>query len=133
MGMVLRRLGLAPSSDQSGVIFISKEAKIKILDRYKFSDMYARQHRVKDNIRERRLKLLGHCVRHSKLAASPLILWEPTQGKATRGRRHTYVDLLMRDTGYATTEELRTRMLDRKVWREVVYLARDVVANTGLT
>jgi hypothetical protein len=80
-------------------------------------DLYAGLHRVTDKIRERILKLAGHCVRHSELAASPFILWEPTQGKATRGRRrHTYVDLLMT----LATQQLRS-------WGRVCWTGRSGV------
>ena len=27
----------------------------------------------------------GHCIRHHELSPHPLILWEPTQGKANIG------------------------------------------------
>ena len=41
------------------------------------------------------MKIVGDCIRHPELSAHPLILWEPTQGKANRGRRRlNYVDML---------------------------------------
>ena len=61
------------------------------------------------NNRERRLRLAGHCVRHSELEVSNLVLWEPTQGKFNRGsQRLTYVNRLRKDTGLQTTAELKT-------------------------
>ena len=57
--------------------------------------LYGNLPRVTDKIRERRLRLAGHCVRHSELEVSDLVLWEPTQGKSSRGsQRLTYVDML---------------------------------------
>ncbi len=56
--------------------------------------LYGNLPRVTDKIRERRLRLAGHCVRHSELEVSDLVLWEPTQGKSSRGsQRLTYVDM----------------------------------------
>ena len=80
--------------------------------------LYGDLPKVTDKIRERRLKLAGHCIRHSELEASDLVLWEPTQGKSNRGRqRVTYIDMLKRDTGLLSTRELRTLMQDRERWR----------------
>ena len=41
--------------------------------------------RLSDTIRQRRIRLAGHCVRHPELMASEMILWEPTHGKKSRG------------------------------------------------
>ncbi|XP_066275434.1 transmembrane protein 53-like [Branchiostoma lanceolatum] len=35
------------------------------------------------------MALAGHCVRHTELTASQLILWEPTEGRRKRDRRRT--------------------------------------------
>jgi hypothetical protein len=88
------------------------------------------QLRVSDKMRVRRLEIVGHCIRHSELSANPLILWEPTQGKATRGMKFSYIDMLKWDTGYASPEELRTGKLDRKVWREIVHQTQYVAQTT---
>jgi hypothetical protein len=72
-------------------------------------------------MRVRRLEIVGHCIRLSELSANPLFLWEPTQGKATRGMKFSCIDMLKWDTGYAIPEELRTGKLNRKVWREIVH------------
>ena len=43
--------------------------------------------------------MAGHCIWHPELSKHPLILWEPTQGKANSGRRRlNYVDVLKKDT-----------------------------------
>ena len=91
-------------------------------------DLYDGMPRVTDKIKERRLKLAGHCVRHPELAACPTILWEPKQGTASRGRRRlTFVDQLKRDTGLTTAEELHSCMVDRDCWRKRTrFLAHDV-------
>jgi len=54
-------------------------------------NLYAGLPKVSVKVCERRMRLAGHCVRHPELSANPLILWEPTQGTARRGRnRATY-------------------------------------------
>ena len=66
----------------------------------------------------RRLRLAGHCVRHTEEEASKLVLWQPTQGHGNRGRRAVnYIDTLMEDTGLEGVEELKTAMMDREGWR----------------
>ena len=43
------------------------------------------------------MKLAGHCVRHPEEEASKLVIWQPTIGQASIGRRAvTYIDTLMR-------------------------------------
>ena len=80
-----------------------------------------------EKIKDRRLRLAGHCVRHgvnedadsaSVEVAGSLVLWEPTQGKRRVGGQHyTYVDQLMRDTGLKDVGEIRSFMLERDSWR----------------
>ena len=92
-------------------------------------DLYNGMQRVTDKIRKCRLNLAGHCVHHPKLAAHPTILWEPTQGTASKGRRRlTLVDQLKRDTDLTSAEELRSCMADRDNGRKRIRsLAHDVV------
>ena len=62
-------------------------------------------------IKKRRLRMAGHCVRHPELAASNLVLWEPTQGRASRGGQSlTFIDQLLRDTSLKTAADIRTCM-----------------------
>ncbi|KAJ8375765.1 hypothetical protein SKAU_G00063450 [Synaphobranchus kaupii] len=98
-------------------------------------DLYVDLPLVTSKIRQRRLRLAGHSVRHPDLIASKLVLWEPTHGKATRGaKRITYTDMLRKDTSYASTDELRSGMLDWDVWRGVISRARVApVASTLLS
>ena len=60
-----------------------------------------------------------------QLVSLPLYLhtvWEPTQGKANRGRRRlNYVDVFKKDTGLLEKEEIRTSMLDRDIWRDLTH------------
>ena len=56
-----------------------------------------------------------------ELAASNLVLWEPTQGRASRGGQSlTFIDQLLRDTSLKTAAHIRTCMEDRDVWRVIV-------------
>jgi len=88
------------------------------MDRMTNEDLYGNLPRISNKIRKRRLRLAGHCVRHSELEVSNLVLWEPTQGKFSRGsQRLTYVDRIRKDTGLQTTAELKTLMKDKCVWR----------------
>ena len=81
-------------------------------------ELYGNLPKVTDKIRERRLELAGHCVRHSEEVASNLVLWQPSQGKPNRGRkRKTYLDNLMNDTNMESVDDLRSLMKDRDLWR----------------
>ena len=91
-------------------------------DHIRNSDLYGKHPRLSDTIRQRRMRLAGHCVRHPELTASQLILWKPTHGRKSRGRPHaTYIDTLTRDTGLDGVAEIRTLMEDRKQWRAKNY------------
>ena len=85
-------------------------------------NMYAKLPLVSSKIKSRMMRMSGHCIRHPELSTQPLILWEPTQGKTNRGHRLlNYVDVLKKDTGLLEKEDIRTRMLDRDIWRELTY------------
>ena len=72
-------------------------------------------------IANRRMRMAGHIARHEDLLANKLLFWEPQHGHRGRGRPHlNYIDMLKRDTSLSSTDEIRTMMLDRDVWRGVV-------------
>lgn len=76
---------------------------------------------VSTKIRQRRLRLAGHCMRHPEEIASNFILWQPKFGRVNRGRRKTtYIDTLFADTGYEDVGCLKRAMLDRDNWRKCV-------------
>ena len=55
---------------------------------------------LSQTIRERRMRLVGHCIKHTTEMAHKLVLWKPTCGKRNRGRqRVTYINYLKEDTG----------------------------------
>ena len=82
------------------------------------SDLYEKVKRVGDKVAAHRMQLAGHCLRHTELSASELILWAPTHGaRARRRRRLNYIDVLKQDAGVESEGELATCMMDREVWR----------------
>ena len=94
-------------------------------DHIRNTELYGFLPRLSDTIRQRRMRLAGHCVRHPELTACDLILWEPTHGRKTRGRPHTtYIDTLKRDTGLNNTTEIRSLMEDRDQWRAAIRNSR---------
>ena len=90
-------------------------------DRVKNEVLYGDLPQITTKIRKRTLRMAGHCVRHPELAASNLVLWEPTQGRASQGGQSlTFIDQLLRDTSLKTAADIRTCMEDRDIWRVVV-------------
>ena len=88
-------------------------------------DLYEKLPRLTDKIRQRRMRMAGHSVRHPELVASELVLWEPAHGSRNPGRRRaTYIDSLKRDTGLNETTEVRTLMEDRQRWRMAIHGSR---------
>ena len=88
-------------------------------------DLYQKLTPVSQTIRERRLRLSGHLVRHNEELAHNLVLWEPTGGRRNRGRQPvSYTDVLKQDTGLESIDELKTAMLDRNDWKKRIKLSR---------
>ena len=99
---------------------------IRSIDIALYSQLYAALPRVTVKIRERRMRLAGHCVRHPELAVSPLVLWAPVDGHRSKGRmRITFVDQLKKDATQQETTELRTLMLDRDAWKTIIRVSRE--------
>ena len=92
-------------------------------DRITNTVLYGELPRVSTKIQERRMKLAGHIQRHEDLTANQVLLWKPSHGKRSRGRpKLNYVDLLLNDTNLQQLEvkELRSLMLDRRLWRKTI-------------
>ena len=82
--------------------------------------LYGDLPKLTDKIRERRLKLAGHCYRHPELVAQKLTLWRPQQGNRSRGgRTRDYVDTLLRGTETEGVGELSSLMADRVLWKKL--------------
>ena len=52
-------------------------------------ELYKNLQNVSKKIVERRLRLAGHCLRYPEEIASHLVLWQPTIGSTSRGRKVT--------------------------------------------
>ena len=53
--------------------------------------------------------------------AFKVVLWQPARGTTNRGRRHfTFIDNLKKDTGLESVSEIKTAMMDKATWRELV-------------
>ena len=88
-------------------------------------DLYGKLPRLTDKIRQRRMRMAGHSLRHPELVASELVLWEPLHGSRKPGRRSTtYIDSLKRDTGLKETSEVKTLMEDRQRWKVAIHNSR---------
>ena len=81
------------------------------------STLYGKLPKVTEKIRQRRLKLVGHCLRHKEEMAHNLVCWSPTYGKRKRGKpAMTFVRQVEADTEL-TIEEVKVLAEDRKAWR----------------
>ena len=80
-------------------------------------DLYQNLPKVSEKIRQRRMRLAGHCIRHKEEIANKLVLWEPDEGRRSRGRRRTtFIDTLLDDACVNDKFELRTLMEEREEW-----------------
>ena len=78
-------------------------------------ELYKNLQNVSKKIAERRLRLAGHCLRHPEEIASHLVLWQPTFGSTSRGRKATtFVNTLKRDTYLDSIQEIKTAAIDRR-------------------
>lgn len=86
--------------------------------------LYGNLPQVTATLRERRIRFIGHIWRSKNELASKLLLWDPKQGKRSRGRPAiTYIDQLESDTGLYRNE-LPQVMQDREQWKEIVKRVR---------
>ena len=80
--------------------------------------LYSGLPKLSDKVAARRMKLAGHCHRHRELPASRLVLWEPNEGRRHPGRQTlTYVDVLKKDAGVSSPQELAGCMDEREDWK----------------
>ena len=88
-------------------------------------ELYGSLSKITTVIRERQLRITGHCVRHKEEMANRLKLWQPTTGQRRRERQSvSYVDCLLEDTGADNTNKMEAIMMDRELWRGNVRLGR---------
>ena len=110
------------SLDSTYTSMLRKALNIKRQEHVTNKEVYGKLPLVSSKIKARRMKMAGHCVRHPELSVHPQIMWEPSQGKASRGRRSiSNVDMLKKDCGLHEKEDIRTSILDRDVWRKLCH------------
>lgn len=74
---------------------------------------------VNETIRERRMKLAGHVLRHDEVA-SIVLLWTPEGGRRRGRPTFTVKDLLLADTGLSSAAELVSVARDRTIWQALI-------------
>ena len=58
--------------------------------------------------------------------ASKVVLWQPERGTTNSGRRHfTLTDSLKKETGLESVSEIKTAMMDKATWWDLVNSARE--------
>ena len=88
-------------------------------------ELYKNLQNVSKKIAARRLRLAGHCLRYPEEIASHLVLWQPTIGSTSRGRKATtFVNTLKRDTYLDSIQEIKTAAMDRRTWNSIVKSVR---------
>ena len=83
-------------------------------------NLYGKLKPVSEFVRERRMRLAGHVLRDLSSPAHMTITWQPTHGRASRGRPETtFVDMLLRDTNLDNVTELENCMMDKNLWTKL--------------
>ena len=83
-------------------------------------ELYGNLGCISNVIRTRRLRFIGHVWRLPEETLHRPLLWDPKQGRRSRGRpRATFMEQVHRYTNL-TKEELATAMQDREEWRRIV-------------
>ena len=71
--------------------------------KYKVTNIqiYEGMSKISEVIKQRRLRLAGHYIRHTDEIAHNLIVWRPNNGIRNRGRRYkTFINILKNDCDY---------------------------------
>ena len=90
-------------------------------------DLYGKLPKLSAKIKQRRLKLAGHCQRHPELVAQKVILWQPIHGHSKKGRhKYSYIDGLRDDTGLKDAKEIGALMQHRELWRKLSNNVREL-------
>ena len=78
--------------------------------------LYGSLPRLSNKLRNWRLKMAGHCIRHPELLTSDLVLWEPMHDRAQQDRpRKSYFSMLLKEVRTNSKEALRTLMWDKDI------------------
>ena len=90
-------------------------------------ELYGDLPKLSERIREALLRIAGHCLRHPEEETSKVVLWQPARGTTNCRRRYfTFIDNLKKDTGLESVSEIKTAMMDKATWRELVSWAREI-------
>ena len=73
-----------------------------------------------EKIKVRRMRIAGHCARHSDEVAHDVLLWQPQLGMKRGRPKKTFVDCLLEDAGVENHRELSMLMKDRDQWKSRV-------------
>ena len=88
-------------------------------DKVTNTQLYREMPKIYEVIKQRRLRLTGHCIRHIDELSHNLILWKPKYGLRNRGRQpNSFIDNLKNDCD-CEEGELRTRLMDREGWKVI--------------
>ena len=80
-------------------------------------NLYRGMTKISEIIKQRRMRLVEHCVRYPEEVAHNLILWTPKQGTRTIGRQSkSFIETLKHDCK-CEEDELRKVMMDREIWK----------------
>ena len=86
-------------------------------DKVTNTQLYRGIPKISEVIKQRILRLAGHCIRHTDELAHNLILWTPKNGIRNRGSQpKTFIEILKNDCDCEEEYELRTLMMDREGW-----------------
>ena len=100
-------------------------------DRLSNAQLYGQIPRLSIIIKRRRLALAGHVAQHNE-PAKILLFWTPEECRR-RGRPSiTLKDILHKVTGL-TSNELRTAMADRQIWRKNYVVTEMKVGSNNTT
>ena len=93
-------------------------------DKVNNTQLYRGMPKIHEVIKQRRLRLAGHCIMHTDELALNLMLWKAKNGIRNRGRQpKTFIDIL-KNYCDCEEEELRIPMMDREGWKAIARSGR---------
>ena len=92
-------------------------------------ELYKDLQKVSSKITERKLRLVGHCLRHPGEISSNLVLWHIKSGRKTT----TFADVRKTNTKLDDIQEIKVASMDKWIWTAFVMSvqARVVVVNSS--
>jgi hypothetical protein len=84
-------------------------------------DLYHGLPKISDTLVTRQLMFAGHCFRADQ-PIHHVLFWKPLNGSRNVGRpKMTYIDNIVKYSGYLEIDDIKRKMADRNKWREIVY------------